>query len=392
LRNNKLSNIPKKVFDKIILSEDENGVLISSNSNLSVIGDLNNSKGFDTVNNILISFNNNSNNNFNNNPDNSSNNKLNEIKESYISHYFQTNECFVENSSNISIINFINSSLEKINIFNELELIINKKYNSNSKNNNNYNFKDAKLDLGQIIIVNSELNYKELLMLYKIAIKYKERYFVDKHFPCKIQEFLNKNEFLAIVSINSLNNINKDDFLDVDCKTSSNKDFIYIKKEFIKSINKSFLLFFKKLNLDFGILDYIYDLGFNLDDLVNAGMELLVGVDDTQEIRDKLKSQLLLSITDINVIALIVSAIRCEEDFMAGKIREVDVSDDPAYLYTDEVLGLAIANQIAGTKATFNFKRYDENKPGILSKLDPMSDDIFAGLIAGAMSKIFEEH
>ncbi|WP_404805312.1 phosphatidylglycerophosphatase A, partial [Methanobrevibacter smithii] len=72
-------------------------------------------------------------------------------------------------------------------------------------------------------------------------------------------------------------------------------------------------------------------------------------------------------------------------------IREVDVSDDPAYLYTDEVLGLAISNQIAGTKATFNFKRYDEAKPGIIGGLGPMVDDIFAGLIAGCMSKIFEE-
>jgi phosphatidylglycerophosphatase A len=55
------------------------------------------------------------------------------------------------------------------------------------------------------------------------------------------------------------------------------------------------------------------------------------------------------------------------------------------------VLGLAISNQIAGTKATFNFKRYDEAKPGIIYGLPPMLDDAFAGLIAGCVSKIFEE-
>jgi alpha-ribazole phosphatase CobZ len=381
LKNNELSNITKKIFDKIRLYDDENRVLISSTSNLSIIGDLNNSKGFDIVSNILISF-------------NDSNNKLNEIKENYVSHYFQVKEYFIENSSNISIINFINNSLEKIKIFKELELVVNEKYN------NDYNFKDAKLDLGQLIIVNSELNYKELLMLYKIAIKQKEKYFADKNIPHTFQEFLNKNEFLAIASINSSNNSNKnhsnnlnqDEILTIDSKTPKNKYFEDIKKELIINLNKTFSLFFKKLNLDFGILDYIYDKGFNLDDLVDAGMELLVGVDDTQEIRDKLKNQILLSLLDINVIALIVSAIRCEEDFIQKKVREVDVDDDPAYLYTDEVLGLAISNQIAGTKATFNFKRYDEEKPGILSKLDPMSDDIFAGLIAGAMSKIFEVH
>lgn len=32
-----------------------------------------------------------------------------------------------------------------------------------------------------------------------------------------------------------------------------------------------------------------------------------------------------------------------------------------------------------------------KKKPGILSKLGPMVDDIFAGLIAGCMSKMFEE-
>lgn len=193
--------------------------------------------------------------------------------------------------------------------------------------------------------------------------------------PSSIQNFLNSNEFIAIVS-----------------KTSSNRDFEYVKEEFINSISTSYSNFFKELDIDFGILDYIYSLGFNLDDLVDAGIELLVGVEDTEEIRDKLKDQLLSSISDINVIALIIAAIRTEEDFMGKTLREVNVDDDPAYLYTDEVLGLAIANQIAGTKATFNFKRYDENKPGILSKLDPMTDDIFAGLIAGSMSKIFDEH
>jgi alpha-ribazole phosphatase CobZ len=67
------------------------------------------------------------------------------------------------------------------------------------------------------------------------------------------------------------------------------------------------------------------------------------------------------------------------------------VDDDPSYLYADEVLGMAIANQIAGTKAIFNFKRYDEVKPGIIGDLGPILDDVFAGLVAGCMSKIFEE-
>ncbi len=48
-------------------------------------------------------------------------------------------------------------------------------------------------------------------------------------------------------------------------------------------------------------------------------------------------------------------------------------------------------HQIAGTKAIFNFKRYDEEKPGVIGKLGPVLDDVFAGLVADCMSKIFEE-
>ncbi|MDR2623117.1 MAG: phosphatidylglycerophosphatase A [Methanobrevibacter sp.] len=331
------------VFSDIKLFEDGGKFIISSENELSVFGDLDDSKGFDTSNSISI------------NDD--------EFKKDCITHKFRYDELYIHSFGDVTTLNFANNSL-KTDTLNDLKLITNKK--------------DSKLDLGQIVIVNSELTHKELLELYKIGIKTKEEYFNSKKLPSPIQKLLNLNEFLAILSRPYSNN--------------PIKDFESIKQEFIQSISTSFSNFFKELNLDFGILDHIYGLGFDLDDLVSAGIELLVGVEDTEEIRNKLKDQILKSLSDVNVIALIIAAIRTEEDFMEKTIREVNVDDDPAYLYTDEVLGLAIANQIAGTKATFNFKRYDENKPGIISKLDPMTDDIFAGLIAGAMSKIFDEH
>ena len=85
-----------------------------------------------------------------------------------------------------------------------------------------------------------------------------------------------------------------------------------------------------------------------------------------------------------------MAAIRVEEQLMSNSIREFDAKDDLKYLYSNEVLGLAVANQIAGTKAAVNFKRYDEYKPGILYGLPPILDNAFAGLIAGCVSKIFE--
>ena len=143
--------------------------------------------------------------------------------------------------------------------------------------------------------------------------------------------------------------------------------------------------------MTFGILDYFVAEGILIGDLVDAGMELAEGVEVTEDLREKMKKQIFKSLSDINVVTLLVAAMRTEQDLTGNRIREVDVSDDPAYLYADEVLGIAIANQIAGTMASFNFKRYDEAKPGIIYGLPPMLDDIFAGLIAGCMSKIFEE-
>jgi alpha-ribazole phosphatase CobZ len=132
------------------------------------------------------------------------------------------------------------------------------------------------------------------------------------------------------------------------------------------------------------------DVGIGVDDLVDAGMEMVVGVEKTQEIRDKLKKQIYHSLDDLNVVSFIIAGIRLEEDYEKHRVHGVDVDDDPAYLYSDEVFGMSVANQIAGTKAIFNFKRYDEAKPGIISKLGPVLDDVFAGLIAGCMSKVFE--
>ncbi|MGZ7135891.1 MAG: phosphatidylglycerophosphatase A [Methanobacterium sp.] len=140
-----------------------------------------------------------------------------------------------------------------------------------------------------------------------------------------------------------------------------------------------------------GIIDFIEGVGIKIDDLVKAGMELLVGVEESEELRLKLHQQILKSLEDLNVVSFIIAGIRLEEDYMKHRVEGINVDDDPAYLYSDEVFGMSIANQIAGTKAIFNFKRYDEKKPGIISGLGPVLDDVFAGLVAGCMSKIFED-
>ena len=139
------------------------------------------------------------------------------------------------------------------------------------------------------------------------------------------------------------------------------------------------------------IYSLMSEVGVEVPQLVEAGLELLEGVERTDKLEIFLEKQIRKSLEDINVVVLIVAGIRVEDDLANGRIQGVDVDDDPAYLYSDEVLGMAIANQIGGTKAIFNFKRYDEAKPGVIGTLGPMLDDVFAGLVAGCMSKLFEE-
>ncbi|NYB51551.1 MAG: phosphatidylglycerophosphatase A [Methanobacteriaceae archaeon] len=147
----------------------------------------------------------------------------------------------------------------------------------------------------------------------------------------------------------------------------------------------------KYKDLELSIYDFMADVGVEIPQLVEAGLELLAGVEKTPELEKKLENQLRKSLEDINVVVMMVAGMRVEDDLQNHRIKGINVDDDPAYLYCDEVLGMAIANQIAGTKAIFNFKRYDEAKPGVIATLGPMLDDIFAGLVAGCMSKVFEE-
>ena len=259
--------------------------------------------------------------------------------------------------------------------------------------NSSKGFSDARIDINHVLYINKTLSPGMLLKIYKIVTKAKAEFLRGLCLPLHIENILNKNDFLAVLgnvaqtsvidedSVDIINNQYEDDLVDFNELAIVIEDAVTISCEDA----------IEKLQLSFGILDYFVSEDILLGDLVEAGLALVEGVEVTEELSDKLEAQILKSLCDINVIALLMAAIRTEADFTKGRIREVDVSDDPAYFYTDEVLGLAISNQIAGTKATFNFKRYDEAKPGIIAGLGPMVDDIFAGLIAGCMSKIFEE-
>lgn len=227
-----------------------------------------------------------------------------------------------------------------------------------------------------ILIINKKLNQKSLINSYSYA----ERAKISALWDIDVRS---SSGDLAVG--------NSCDSLIVACtgesKEENEADFQILVEKCVREATKKSILNsgFKK-----SVLDFIEEVGVKIEDLVDAGMELCVGVERSEELYKKLHDQILKSLEDLNVVSFIIAGIRLEEDYMKHRVEGIDVDEDPAYLYSDEVFGMSVANQIAGTKAIFNFKRYDEEKPGIIGELGPMLDDIFAGLVAGCMSKIFE--
>lgn len=123
-------------------------------------------------------------------------------------------------------------------------------------------------------------------------------------------------------------------------------------------------------------------------EIEDTAFELYVG--PKKEEARKIFRQLLDKYLDnINVQSLLWAGILLQEK-TDKEMPELN-KEDPCYLIADEVLGMNIANYINGTNAIFEFYRYDRKKPGILSKLKLFIDDIIGGLIAGIMSRIYED-
>ena len=250
-------------------------------------------------------------------------------------------------------------------------------------------FKNSYGDLTVFTFISNDVDKivspRDLLKIFKIIVNIKAKVLANMALPFHIQNILNADDFLAVLA-----NIPKTDGDGLDINNADYDDFDLneFKVNLEEAIEISMEDAFEKLDLAFGILDYFVSEGILIGDLVEAGTELvdesLVG----EEFNARLEAQILKSLADVNVIALLVAALRTEQDFAGNRIREFrDVSN----LYSDDVLGLAISNQIAGTEATFNFKKYIEAKPGIIYGLPPVLDCIFAGLIAGCVSKILED-
>jgi alpha-ribazole phosphatase CobZ len=128
-----------------------------------------------------------------------------------------------------------------------------------------------------------------------------------------------------------------------------------------------------------------YNVSF--EDLADAGLALYVGVGHEpppEVMREKLLVLLERECADVNVYLLFCAAAALETRW-----REVGGSRDDAEIVSDELLGMCIAEYIAGKRGLFNFMRYDREKPGVLAELPVFIDDAAGALVAACMTKLF---
>ncbi|MCL2032701.1 MAG: bifunctional adenosylcobinamide hydrolase/alpha-ribazole phosphatase CbiS [Methanomassiliicoccaceae archaeon] len=143
-------------------------------------------------------------------------------------------------------------------------------------------------------------------------------------------------------------------------------------------------------------LDVLKGRGITKELMWEAALELYIPNPawDTDDLERRFGSKLDILSSDINISSLIQGAVALEDigtkDCICAMPRGM-FAEDPIHLIADEIIGMQIAQYIAGTRGVFEFHRFDRHKPGVISKLGPFMDDMLCGLIGGVMSSVYTD-
>lgn len=142
------------------------------------------------------------------------------------------------------------------------------------------------------------------------------------------------------------------------------------------------------------LLTYLESKGITLQSLIDSALEMYVphpGVETLEKATEMLKEEFLDILNDVNVSILEVAAFNVQEYAEKGLIpglTQERFRGRPGPV-ADEILGIAIASYIGGTRGVFEYVRFDQAKPGILKKLGPITNDAIGALVAGASSNVY---
>jgi alpha-ribazole phosphatase CobZ len=142
------------------------------------------------------------------------------------------------------------------------------------------------------------------------------------------------------------------------------------------------------------LLVYLEQRGITLQSLIDSALEMYVphpGVETTEKATKLLEEEFLDILEDVNISTLIVAAFHAQEEAENGRIPGLTKErflGRPG-LVADELIGIAIATYIGGSRGMFEFVRFDQAKPGILKQLPPLTNDAIGALIAGVSSNVY---
>jgi alpha-ribazole phosphatase CobZ len=142
------------------------------------------------------------------------------------------------------------------------------------------------------------------------------------------------------------------------------------------------------------LLDFLEKHDITLKSLIDCAVEMYVphpGIETEEKATEMLREELLDILGDVNISILITAAFHAQEDAEKGLIPGLtqDRFKGRPGPIADEILGIAIATYIGGTRGVFEYVRFDQAKPGILKKLGSITNDAIGALVAGASSNVY---
>ncbi len=142
------------------------------------------------------------------------------------------------------------------------------------------------------------------------------------------------------------------------------------------------------------LLKFLEEKDISLQSLIDCALEMYVphpGIETQEKATEMLKEEFLDVLNDVNVAILETAAFHAQEDAEKGLIpglTQERFRGRPGPV-ADEILGIAIATYIAGTRGVFEYVRFDQAKPGILKKLGSITNDAIGALVAGVSSNVY---
>jgi alpha-ribazole phosphatase CobZ len=142
------------------------------------------------------------------------------------------------------------------------------------------------------------------------------------------------------------------------------------------------------------LLEFLEKQGITLQSLIDCALEMYVphpGMETVEKATAMLTEEFLDALNDVNIAILETAAFHVQEDAERGLIpglTQERFRGRPGPV-ADEILGLAIATYIGGTRGVFEYVRFDQAKPGLLKKLGSITNDAIGALVAGVSSNVY---